>query len=283
MILIQLTDLHCRPHGQPAMRTCETNMLAERAMRAVRNFRPRADAVVITGDLTDGGTGPEYDEVAAILGRTLLAEGLAVYVIPGNHDRREVLRDRLGHLPGVLADPEFVQYVVDDLPVRLVMLDTVVPGAAHGVLCPRRLAWLDATLAAAPDKPTMLGMHHPPFACGIRLMDTINLHEPNALAAILSKHRQVRRIICGHHHRPITAPFGRTIASIAPSVAHQVELTLHSDQPNQWNLEPAAFDVHIWLPDEGPDGAIVSHTAYVEPAPGPYPFLAPPEYPGRAL
>jgi Icc protein len=51
LILIQLTDLHCRPHGQPAMRVCETNMLTERALRAVAAFSPKPDAVLITGDL----------------------------------------------------------------------------------------------------------------------------------------------------------------------------------------------------------------------------------------
>ena len=75
-----------------------------------------------------------------------------IHVIPGNHDRREVL---LRELPGVPSYEGFVCYAVDDLPVRLVMLDTVVPGAGHGTLCDERLAWLDRTLAAAPEKPTM--------------------------------------------------------------------------------------------------------------------------------
>jgi len=278
MILIQLTDLHCTGHGRPAMRRCETNMLAERALRAVHAFRPRADAIAVTGDLTDSGIAAQYQELAAILRRST---DLPVYVIPGNHDRREVARAELSHLPGVTDDPEFIQYTVEDLAVRLVMLDTVVPGAAHGELCVRRLAWLDAALAAVPDKPTLIGMHHPPFLCGIGHMDKIALRNIPDFTAVIARHRQVQRIICGHHHRPITVPVAQALASTAPGTAHQVELDLLSDKPGLWNLEPASFQVHLWMDQGTGGGAIVSHTGYVENFPGPYPFLIDDSYPGK--
>jgi 3',5'-cyclic-AMP phosphodiesterase len=268
MILAQLTDLHCSPYGKPAMARCETNMLTERALRAVRAFRPCVDAIAITGDLTDSGSPAAYQELAAIIGRS--AER-PVYVIPGNHDHRENLKANLAHLPGVNDDGHFVQYAVDDLPVRLVMLDTLVPGAGHGELCADRLAWLDRTLAAAPERPTMIGMHHPPFACGILHMDRINLRDIPAFTAVVARHRQVQRIICGHHHRPINMAVAHCIASIAPSVAHQVELDLFNDAPGQWNLEPPGYQLHVWMEEAQ---AVVSHTAHVESFAGPFPFLA---------
>ena len=158
---------------------------------------------MITGDLVANGLEAEYRELAAMLRRTI---DVPVYVIPGNHDHRERLKAELRHLPGVSADPVFVQYCVDDLPVRLVMLDTLVPGAAHGELSARQLAWLDTALAAAPERPTIVAMHHPPFLCGIRHMDRIILREPAAFVGVIAKHRQVQRVLCGHHHRPITMP-----------------------------------------------------------------------------
>ena len=270
MILAQLTDLHVRPRGAAAMRVCETNMLTERAFRAVAAFRPKIDAVMVTGDLAANGLREEYQELAAMLRRTIAAP---VYVIPGNHDHRQNLKQELAHLPGVADDPEFVQYTVDDLPVRVVMLDTLVPRATHGELCPKRLRWLDAALAAAPDKPTIVAMHHPPFLCGIRHMDGIILNDYEPFVGVIAKHRQVQRIICGHHHRPITAPVAHTIASIGPGVAHQVELDLFSDKPGLWNLEPAAYQLHVWIDRPG---MIVSHTAYVENYPGPFPFFGDP-------
>jgi len=275
MILVQLTDLHVRPFGVPAYRICETNMLTERALRAVAGLRSQPDAIVISGDLTDCGLAGEYAVLAEMLGRIVK---VPVYVVPGNHDRRENLKTGLAMLPGVNDHPDFVQYVVDDLPVRLVMLDTVVPGAGHGELCDARLEWLEATLAAQPEKPTIVVMHHPPFVCGIQHMDAINLRDADRFTAVIARHAQVKRILCGHHHRPINAQVAHTIASIAPSVAHQVEFVL-DDSPGMWNLEPAAFQVHTLLAGAG----IVSHTVYVENYAGPFPFLADADYPGMGL
>ncbi len=269
MILVQLTDLHVRPVGLPAMRACETNMLTERALRAVRDFQPRPDALIISGDLTNNGLDSEYRTIAEMLDRLI---DIPVYVIPGNHDLRAPFRAGLGHLPGVTSDPEFIQYTVEDLPVRLVMLDTLIDHTVDGELCPRRLAWLDATLARRPDAPTMIVMHHPPFACGIQHMDGIILRDPETFRLLVARHPQVQRIVCGHHHRTITTHFAQTIASIAPGVAHVVELDLFSDRAGLWTLEPPAFHVHALVEGQG----IVTHTAMVERYPGPWPFVADP-------
>jgi Icc protein len=274
MLICQLTDLHVRPMGKAANRVSETNMFTERAFRAVARFNPRPDVVLITGDLTECGLAEEYANLTALLRKWL---SMPVFIIPGNHDRRGNLRNALEHLPGVTTDPEYVQYVVDDHPVRIVMLDTLVPGAGHGELRPEQLEFLDRTLATAPDKPTLIGMHHPPFACGIAHMDRINLRNSPEFTAIIARHRQVERIICGHHHRPIVARVAHAIASISPSVAHQVEMSLAPGDGGAFLFEPPAFQLHRWTPADG----IVSHTVYVDDYPGPYPFVNDAEYPGR--
>ncbi len=274
MLICQLTDLHVRPMGIACNRVSETNMMTERAMRVVAAFRPTPDAVLITGDLTECGRSDEYDMVAEMIGRILK---MPVYVIPGNHDRRDVLRSKLGHLPGIAVDQRFIQYAIEDHPVRLVMLDSVVPGAGHGLLCEERLRFLDATLAAQPDKPTIVALHHPPFVCGIGHMDNINLRNADAFAAIIARHRHVERILCGHHHRPVVARVAHAIATIAPSVSHQVEMTLDPNELGAMVLEPPAFQLHLWTPTDG----IVSHTVLVEKFPGPFPFITEPDYPGK--
>ncbi len=275
MLIAQLTDLHVRPRGLPANRVAETNMFVERAFRAIAAFTPRPDAILLTGDLTECGLDAEYVQLVQLMRRCLPAT--PVFVIPGNHDRREKLREHLAHLPGVTADPVYVQYAVEDFPVRLVMLDTVVPGAGHGELRPEQLQWLDRTLQQVPNKPTMIAMHHPPFACGIAHMDKIRLRDAAAFTEIIARHPQVERIVCGHHHRAITTKVAQAIASISPSVAHQVEMSLHPDDPGAFIFEPPAFQLHRWTAEDG----IVSHTVYVEKYPGPYPFLTDPDYPGR--
>ncbi|MCX7380808.1 MAG: phosphodiesterase [Alphaproteobacteria bacterium] len=275
MIVIQLTDLHCVPYGRVAMGRCETNTLSERALRAVARFRPRADALLITGDLSDNGLPGAYALLADMLRRTL---DIPVYVIPGNHDRRDNFRAGLAHLPGVTDHPTFVQYTIEHLPVRIVMLDTVIPGSPAGELCAERMAWLAARLAEQPDRPTMLAMHHPSFDCGIN--DAIGLRNAAEFNALVARHPQVRRIICGHHHRPVTAPIAQAIASICPGIAHQVELDLATPGlVGLWNLEPAAFQVHIWKHQPGGAPVIVSHTGYVDDYGGPFPFIGDPDAP----
>jgi 3',5'-cyclic-AMP phosphodiesterase len=275
MLICQLTDLHVRPLGRPANRVSETNVFTERALRAVAAFTPAPDVVMLTGDLTEAGLLEEYANLAGMLRRHLTRP---VFVIPGNHDRRNTLREGLGHLRGVTDDPHYIQYAIDDYPVRLVMLDTVVPGAAHGHLNQDQLHFLDRTLAAAPDKPTIVAMHHPPFLCGIAHMDLINLQNAAEFAAVIARHRQVERIVCGHHHRPIVTRVAHAIASIAPSVAHQVELSLGPQDPAEFTFEPPAFQLHRWTAA----GGVVSHTAYVERFPGPYPFITDADYPGAS-
>ena len=273
--VVQLTDLHVRPDGQASNRVVETNMLTERALRSVARLDPAPDLVIITGDLTECGLPAEYEVLAAML-RRHLGDRFPLLAVPGNHDRREAM---IAHLPGVRHEDGFVQHVVDGHPVRVVMLDTVVPGAAHGQLCARRLDWLERALAAAADAPTLIGMHHPPFLCGIAHMDAINLRQADEFATVVARYPQVDRIVCGHHHRPVVARVAHAVASIAPSVAHQVELDLRPGAPAAFVLEPPAYQIHRWTAQ----GGFVSHTAYVEDYTGPFPFLGDPDYPGQAL
>ena len=274
MLICQLTDLHVRAPGAVVARVSETNMLTERAFRRVAALRPTPDAVVITGDLTEVGSAAEYANFRRLIGKYLT---MPVYVIPGNHDRRGELRAALPDLPGVITDPVYVRYAVDLGPVRLAMLDTLVPGSTHGELGPEQLDWLDRTLSAASEEPTIVGMHHPPFACGIAHVDKINLRDAGAFAAVIARHPQVERIICGHHHRPIVGRVAHAIAMVAPSVAHQIEFTLDPGDRGAFLFEPPAFQIHRWTAADG----FVSHTVYVEEYPGPFPFLAASDYPGR--
>ncbi|HEY5430584.1 MAG TPA: metallophosphoesterase, partial [Solirubrobacteraceae bacterium] len=107
-----------------------------------------------------------------------------VYALAGNHDDRETLRRCFG-LGGAAGEP--VQYAMDLGALRLIALDTTRPGEDGGELDSHRLRWLDAELARAPDQPTLLAMHHPPFAIGIAVWDAIGLPaaDRRALAVVL--------------------------------------------------------------------------------------------------
>lgn len=273
MLIAHLTDLHVRPTGLPAYRVVEVNTMLARAVAALRALDPAPDAVILSGDLTDCGLVEEYQ----LLRRMLEPLAMPVYLIPGNHDRRGPLREVFAGWPTLGDDPEFVDFAADLGPLRLIGLDSVVPGHGHGALCQRRLDRLRATLAAAPDRPTLVVLHHPPFVCGIEHMDHIRLLEGAAeLAAIVADNPQVERVLCGHHHRPIQTRWAGTLAQIAPSVAHQVEFRLDPGAEGMLVLEPPAFLVHAWMPGAG----LVTHQVYVERHDGPYPFILDPDYPG---
>ncbi|MGD0640370.1 MAG: phosphodiesterase [Roseiarcus sp.] len=272
MLIAQISDLHIRPAGQLAYGVAETNVMAERAIHALLRLRPRPDVVIVTGDAADCGLAEEYAILIALIARL----PCPAYVIPGNHDRREAMRAAFAPL-GRFGAHGPLNFAVDVGPLRLVGLDSVVEGASHGELSGETLAFLEAELNEHRDRPTIVCLHHPPFDCGIAHMDRIRLVTGcEDLARIVGAHPQVERILAGHHHRSIQARFAGTICQIAPSVGHAVALDLSPDGAAAFVLEPPAFLLHQW--DEGV--GLVTHTAFVDRAPGPFPFLLPPEYPG---
>src|SRR5262249_32559241 len=136
------------------------------AIAGVRELGP--DAVVVTGDLADHASDAEYRTVHEILASV----DAPYYLLPGNHDDRRAVNDR----------GEAVQYSVDLGPVRLVALDSTIPGEDGGALDGGRLDWLDAKLASVPEKPTIVAMHHPPLVLGIDVWDRIGLRPADRVA-----------------------------------------------------------------------------------------------------
>src|SRR5438874_7642173 len=194
MILAQITDTHIvapgtlfrcpvqgtAPEAERVSREIDTAKYLARAVVALNALVPRPDVAVVTGDLVDHGEPAEYDHL-----RQLLAPlQMPVFVIPGNHDAREPLREAF-RCDGYLPAEGYLQYTVEDYPLRLVALDTVIPGQHGGTLCAERLAWLDAALAAQPTRPTAILMHHPPFATGITYMDNYGHDNAAGLAEII--------------------------------------------------------------------------------------------------
>lgn len=261
--LVQLTDPHIREPGRLAYGRIDTAPYLQRAVASVLRLRQQPDAVVITGDLSDFGRAAEYAHLAELLAPL----AMPVYLMPGNHDDRDEMRRSFpGH--SYLGTGGFVQYSVKVGAIRLLTLDTVVPGHSQGTLCAERLGWLEEQLDATRHEPVVIAMHHPPFRTLIGHMDAIGLREGGpALEALVARHPNVERIVCGHIHRAIDVRFGGTIASVSPAPAHQVALDLQPDAPSAWMLDPPGFRIHAW------DGErLVTHLAPSGEFEGPYPF-----------
>lgn len=260
MLIAQISDTHIMRDGQLMSGRVDTAPHLERAVAHLLVLDPRPDVVLATGDLVDAGSAAEYARLRAILAPL----PMPVYVIPGNHDAREPLRAAFAdHLPAA----GFLHYVIEGHPLRLIALDTLVPQAPHGELCDARLDWLEARLGES-DRPTILFMHHPPFACGIVEFDRIALIGGAArLAEIVRRHPQIERVLCGHVHRPVQARWAGTLASIGPSTAHAATLDLRPGVDFSFTLEPPAVALHHWQ-----GGALVTHLSYVGDFDGPHPF-----------
>jgi 3',5'-cyclic-AMP phosphodiesterase len=263
MMIAQISDMHVTAEGRLAYHRVDTAAHLTRAVEHLLRLSPRPDVVVATGDLVDAAAPEEYARLRALLAPL----PMPVYLVPGNHDDRQALAAAFGDHRYLPRDG-FMHYVVEQHPVRLVVLDTVVPGEGGGRMCDARLQWLDARLREAPARPTMVVMHHPPFKTGIAFMDSLGLDNAEALAAVIERHPQVERIVCGHLHRPIQRRWAGTVVLTAPSTAHQVALTLHPGTPSGFVMEPPACLLHVWTEALG----LVTHTSYIGEYGGPQPF-----------
>ena len=243
-LIVQLSD----PHIGATWTANDPVAGLEAAIEAVLALGSSPDAVLVTGDLADHAADKEYEQIAEMLHRIAAPS----YVLPGNHDDRDALHRHFG-VPGAGGEP--VRYDVDLGPLRLVVLDSTIPGEDPGALDGGQLGWLGETLAAAPDAPTVVAMHHPPFLLGIAPWDAIALRatDRERLGEVLARHPQVMRVVAGHVHRAITTELGGRPVMSAPSTYVQglldfeaTELALSDDPPG--------FAVHALV-----DGRLVSH------------------------
>jgi 3',5'-cyclic-AMP phosphodiesterase len=242
--VLQITDCHV---GADWIQAAPLDTLRV-VIDAIRALPDRPQAVLVTGDLANGGVPEQYTELAALLAQL----ELPLFVIPGNHDSRTALRAAFD-LPGAGEEP--VQYAIELEGLRVAMLDTQRPGSDGGELGSERLAWLAGELSSHPETPTLIAMHHPPLVTGIAGMDAIAMGTADraALAALVDEHPQVVGLIAGHVHRTIIGSLaGRPLVTI-PSTYAQLGLDLERiDLP--MTSAPLAFALHLLV-----DGRLVSH------------------------
>jgi Icc protein len=253
VLLAQISDLHFLPKGTLAFGRVDTAGCLERAIDHLNALEPAADAVLITGDLTNDGDAPVWAELMPLLGRL----GAPIYPIPGNHDDRELMRAACAQL-GLFPAAGPLHFAVDLGPLRLIGLDSLIPGNPGGRLGAEQLAWLNEQLGGAPERPTLVALHHPPFRTGIDHMDAMMLEDGAALAEVIGRHPQAASVVCGHVHRVVQCRFAGTLGQIGPGVAHAVQLTL-AGAPARWVLEPPAMLLHEWRDGRG----LVSHLDFI--------------------
>lgn len=264
MLIAQISDLHVGGEDVAARYRLDTRAALRTAIDQLNALPTRPDMCLVTGDLVDGGTLAQY----GIAIRELERLEMPWYAVPGNHDERDAFREALAGTRTPAGDSEFIHYVIEGFPLRVVALDSIVPRQTVGELCEARLAWLDQALAERPRHPTILMMHHPPFATHQPMADRLTLMDRQSLAAVLRRHPQVEAIIAGHLHRAIHGRLAHAHASTCPSTAHQIALALAPDSPLAFTHEPPGFQLHVW---NGP-GTWTTHTVQCGRFAGPFPI-----------
>jgi 3',5'-cyclic-AMP phosphodiesterase len=221
---LHLSDLHLAPAGR---------LLAGidpiRHMRAVLARIEQLDVspafVVVSGDLTEDGSAESYEVVKEVL-KELGGKSMdrPVLLALGNHDDRATFRHViLGEVSSDDQDPYHHSRLIDGL--RVIVLDSSIPGEVGGVLGASQLAWLEDEVRKPAPRGNLIVLHHPCRLAGpAHHYPMFILRDAADLEAIVARHRdRVVGVLAGHSHQLNSAPFGGTLHATAPAVYCQLD------------------------------------------------------------
>jgi Icc protein len=235
MLIAQISDSHIDP---------ESDKIEDRlrdlrcVVNDINSLDPNPNIVIHTGDVVHNGTQKKYDLALTILGDIQAP----LHVCPGNRDDRKLISRNFQTGRDISPGSEFLQYSIDDHPVRLIALDTLSATTNMGDYSRARADELRQLLVEEPQKPTVLFMHHPPFEIVSSKYpfqfddwDTVD-----HLTDVLKNQTQVQHLFCGHTHRNSKGEIVGIPASTVPSIATDLRL---GDFPKGAELSPV-YHIH---------------------------------------
>jgi 3',5'-cyclic AMP phosphodiesterase CpdA len=177
---------------------------------------PPADVIVHTGDVVHNGRANEYAQAVGLLAKA----AAPVYVLPGNKDDRANLRSAFSAGGYFTAGCDFIDYAIEDYPVRLIALDTLSPGNGRGDFRREQADHLIELIGAEPNKPIAIFTHHPPFEVTVG-PDRLHFETMKSMARLRDalQHGRVVAVFSGHVHRAAAGRIGPIPASVVPCVA----------------------------------------------------------------
>lgn len=247
--IVHLSDPHFLAAGALLSGRIDVEAGLSRTLAAIERAEPQPDAVVITGDLTDLGEPGAYRRLRAAFEPFAERLGAPVVWVAGNHDERPALRREL---LGLEPTEEPVTSVWDLGGLRLIVLDTSVPGWHHGELDAGQLTWLASELATPAPHGTLLAMHHPPIPSHVPLFGILELQRPEALAEVIAG-TDVRGILAGHLHYSSQGTFAGVPVSVASATCYTMNVSLPPTAVNGMDAAQSFQLVHVY-----PD--VVTHT-----------------------
>jgi 3',5'-cyclic AMP phosphodiesterase CpdA len=222
-VLLHISDTHLISDG-PLYGAVNADGLLGELLEQLKQSALRADAIVFTGDLADKGEPEAYRKLRTVVEPVAAQLGAELIWVMGNHDDRAELRRLLLDEAPSMAPLDRVR-MIDGL--RIITLDTSVPGHHYGEISDSQLAWLADELAAEAPDGTILALHHPPIPSVLDLAVTVELRDRASLGQVL-KGTDVRAILGGHLHYSTNANFVGIPVSVASSTCYTQDLTVES-------------------------------------------------------
>ena len=225
-LMVQISDVHLTTTGSlaPGVRPGD-NLLRGLRLLDVAGIRP--DIFLLTGDLADRGEAACYDNLARIIADAATRSGAGIIYVPGNHDDRDTFRRQLlggtGPGPGGTGGGPINQTHWRG-GLRIIALDSTVPGEDHGVLDDQTLGYLKSELGTAAPEGTVVALHHPPLPSPIRPMAEMSLRDPERLRDVIAG-SDVRIVVCGHTHHAALGTLGSIPVWVSPASAYLADTT----------------------------------------------------------
>lgn len=240
-VLIHVSDPHFLAGGARLGGRYDVEANFARTLAAIRAVHPNPAAIVITGDLADLGEPDAYRRLRASVEPIAAELRTPVIWVAGNHDERPALRQGLLDLAPT-EEPVTGVWDLDGL--RLIALDTSVPGWHHGDLDDGQLSWLAQLLEQRAPHGTLLAMHHPPMPSHVPLFDILELRRQDELADIV-RGSDVRGILAGHLHYSSHGTFAGVPVSVASATCYTMNVARPAVDVNGMDAAQAFQLVHV--------------------------------------
>jgi len=219
-VIAHLSDIHLLGQGRPLYGSVPVEARLRTALERLEASSVSPDAVVFTGDLTDVGEPDAYRRLRAAVEPVIERMGAELVWVMGNHDERAAYSSLLfDEQPS--DRPQDRVHDIDGL--RIISLDTTVPGYHHGELEAEQLDWLRDVLATPAPLGSILAVHHPPIPTPLEIMAVLELHRQHELAAVIEG-SDIRAILGGHLHYSTHATFAGIPVHVASATCYTLDL-----------------------------------------------------------
>jgi 3',5'-cyclic-AMP phosphodiesterase len=241
-VVVHVSDPHFLAGGARLGGRYDVESTFARTLDAIRAVHPSPAAIVVTGDLADLGEPDAYRRLRAAVEPVAAELGTVVVWVAGNHDERPALREGLLDLAPT-QEPVTGVWDLDGL--RLIALDSSVPGWHHGDLDEAQLAWLAEVLREPAPHGTLLAMHHPPLPSHLPLFDILELRHQDEFADVI-RGTDVRGILAGHLHYSSHGTFAGVPVSVSSATCYTMNVALPAAEVNGMDAAQAFQLVHVY-------------------------------------